>query len=64
MEGVELLRIIWAAFLGLFLIAMGFLTFTAKDEPGIGFRTGYTYLSKRARRKANRASWRRGLRRH
>jgi len=37
-------------------MAMGFLTFTAKDEPGIGFRVGYTYLSKRARIKANRVS--------
>ncbi|NJD98995.1 SdpI family protein [Thermococcus sp. LS1] len=35
---------------------MGALTFTAKDEPGIGFRIGYTYLSERARRKANRVS--------
>ena len=56
MEGLELLRILYGTFLGLFLIAMGFLTFTAKDEPGIGFRVGYTYLSKRARRKANRVS--------
>ncbi|ACS33022.1 Conserved hypothetical protein [Thermococcus gammatolerans EJ3] len=35
---------------------MGALTFTAKDEPGIGFRIGYTYLSERARRRANRVS--------
>ncbi|NJE61516.1 SdpI family protein [Thermococcus sp. 21S7] len=32
------------------------LTFTSKGEPGIGFRIGYTYLSERARRKANRVS--------
>ncbi len=56
MEGVELLRILYGTFLGLFLIIAGVLTFTAKDEPGIGFRISYTYLSKKARRKANRIS--------
>ncbi|NJE54687.1 SdpI family protein [Thermococcus sp. 21S9] len=34
----------------------GALTLTSKGEPGIGFRIGYTYLSERARRKANRVS--------
>ena len=56
MEGYELLRILWAIFLGTFLIIAGLLTFKAKDEPGIGFRIGYTYLSERARRGANRIS--------
>ena len=56
MNGYELLRILYGLFLGVFLIVMGALTFTAKDEPGIGFRIGYTYLSERARRRANRVS--------
>lgn len=56
MEGYGLLRIIWAAFIGLGMIAAGILTFTSKGEPGIGFRIGYTYLSERARRRANRVS--------
>jgi len=55
-NGYELLRILYGLFLGVFLIVMGALTFTAKDEPGIGFRIGYTYLSERARRRANRVS--------
>ena len=56
MEGYGLLRIIWAAFIVLGMIAAGILTFTSKGEPGIGFRIGYTYLSERARRRANRVS--------
>ncbi|CAD5243441.1 hypothetical protein [Thermococcus camini] len=56
MEPYTLLRIIWAAFLGLGMIAAGVITFTSKGEPGIGFRIGYIYLSERARRKANRVS--------
>ncbi|WP_457750825.1 SdpI family protein [Thermococcus sp.] len=56
MNGYELLRILYGLFLGLFLIIMGALTYTSKGEPGIGFRIGYTYLSERARRKANRVS--------
>ncbi len=56
MEGYELLRILWAVFLGTFLIIAGLLTSKAKDEPGIGFRIGYTYLSERVRRRANRIS--------
>ncbi|ACJ17420.1 hypothetical membrane protein, conserved [Thermococcus onnurineus NA1] len=51
MEPYLLLRILYALFMGAFLIAMGMLTFTARDEPGIGFRIGYTYLSKQAREK-------------
>ncbi|ASJ03723.1 hypothetical protein A3L09_04915 [Thermococcus profundus] len=34
----------------------GILTATSKGEPGIGFRIGYTYLSERARKKANRVT--------
>ncbi|MEO2151754.1 MAG: hypothetical protein ABGW50_03770 [Thermococcus sp.] len=56
MNGYEFLRILYGLFLGIFLIIAGVLTFTSKDEPGIGFRIGYTYLSERARRKANRVS--------
>lgn len=56
MRGYELLRILWAVFLGAFLIIAGLLTFKAGDEPGIGFRIGYTYPSERTRRKANRVS--------
>ncbi|GAB6136259.1 SdpI family protein [Thermococcus prieurii] len=56
MNGHELLRILYGLFLGIFLIIAGVLTFTSKGEPGIGFRIGYTYLSERARRKANRVS--------
>ncbi|WP_245608270.1 SdpI family protein [Thermococcus guaymasensis] len=56
MNGYELLRILYGLFLGIFLIIMGALTFTSKGEPGIGFRIGYTYISERARRKANRVS--------
>ncbi|WP_206205117.1 SdpI family protein [Thermococcus sp. 9N3] len=56
MNGYELLRILYGLFLGIFLIIAGVLTFTSKGEPGIGFRIGYTYLSERARRKANRVS--------
>ncbi|NJE11234.1 SdpI family protein [Thermococcus sp. MAR1] len=56
MEPYTLFRIIWATFLGLGMIAAGVITFTSKGEPGIGFRIGYTYLSERARRKANRVS--------
>ncbi|ASJ11673.1 hypothetical protein [Thermococcus thioreducens] len=56
MNGYDLLRVLWATFLGLGIIAMGILTFTSKGEPGIGFRIGYTYLSERARRKSNRVS--------
>ncbi|WP_297506199.1 hypothetical protein [Thermococcus sp.] len=53
MEEHNLLRILYGLFLGGFLIIAGLITFTARDEPGIGFRIGYTYLSDRARRKAN-----------
>ncbi|WP_297074061.1 SdpI family protein [Thermococcus sp.] len=56
MNEYELLKILWAVFLGVFLAIAGLLTFKAKDEPGIGFRIGYTYLSERAGRKANRVS--------
>ncbi|KUH32503.1 hypothetical protein APY94_09395 [Thermococcus celericrescens] len=56
MDGYELLRILWAVFLGLGIIAAGVITLTSKGEPGIGFRIGYTYISERARRKANRVS--------
>ncbi|NJE05807.1 hypothetical protein E3E36_06550 [Thermococcus sp. M36] len=56
MDGYELLRILWAAFIGLGIIAAGVLTFTSKGEPGIGFRIGYTHISERARRRANRVS--------
>lgn len=56
MNGYELLRILYGLFLGVFLIIMGVLTFTSKGEPGIGFRIGYTYISERARRRANRVS--------
>ena len=54
--GVELLRVLYALFMGSFLIIAGVLTYTSKGEPGIGFRIGYTYLSERARRKANRVA--------
>ena len=56
MRGYELFRVFYSLFLGLFLIIAGVLTFTAKGEPGIGFRIGYTYLSERAMRKANHVS--------
>ncbi|WP_173866217.1 hypothetical protein [Thermococcus henrietii] len=56
MNGYELLRILYGLFLGAFLIIAGTLTLTSKGELGIGFRIGYTYLSERARRKANRVS--------
>ncbi|WP_297089801.1 hypothetical protein [Thermococcus sp.] len=56
MEPYTLLRILWAAFIGLGIIAAGVLTIASKGEPGIGFRIGYTYLSERARRRANRVS--------
>ena len=56
MKGYELLRILYGLFLGAFIIIAGVLTLTSKGEPGIGFRIGYTYLSERARRKANRVS--------
>ena len=56
MNGYELLRILWAVFLGVFIIIAGLLTLTSKDKPGIGFRIGYTYLSERARRTANRVA--------
>ncbi|WP_461863593.1 SdpI family protein, partial [Thermococcus sp.] len=54
--GVELLRVLYTLFMGSFLIIAGVLTYTSKGEPGIGFRIGYTYLSERARRKANRVA--------
>jgi len=56
MNGYELLRILYGLFLGTFIIIAGALTLTSRGEPGIGFRIGYTYLSERARRKANRVS--------
>jgi len=56
MNEYEPLRVLYGLFLGAFIIIAGVLTLTSKDEPGIGFRIGYTYLSERARRKANRVS--------
>ncbi|BAD86111.1 hypothetical membrane protein, conserved, flame shift [Thermococcus kodakarensis KOD1] len=47
-------RILYGVFLGLAFVIGGILTATSKGEPGIGFRIGYTYLSERARERANR----------
>ena len=59
MNPYTLLRIMWATALGMLFIAGGIITYRVKEEwgyPGIGFRIGYTYLSKRAWREANRFS--------
>lgn len=49
-----ILRVLYGVFLGLAFVIAGILTATSKGEPGIGFRIGYTYLSERARERANR----------
>ncbi|GAB6102862.1 hypothetical protein JCM16138_20850 [Thermococcus atlanticus] len=59
MNPYTLLRMMWATAIGLLLIAGGIMAYRVKEEwgyPGIGFRIGYTYISKRAWREANRFS--------
>ncbi|WP_456396039.1 SdpI family protein [Thermococcus sp.] len=59
MNPYTLLRMMWATAIGLLFIAGGIMAYRVKEEwgyPGIGFRIGYTYLSKRAWREANRFS--------
>ncbi|WP_156471152.1 SdpI family protein [Thermococcus peptonophilus] len=53
MNPYSLLRVLYGVFLGLAFVIGGILTSTSKGEPGVGFRIGYTYLSERARKKAN-----------
>ncbi|NJE42834.1 SdpI family protein [Thermococcus sp. GR6] len=55
MEPYQLLRFLYGLFLGGLLVFAGLLTYHYRNEPNyvIGFRIGYTFLSREAWRKAN-----------
>ena len=56
MNPYPLLRVLYGLFLGLAFVIGGTMTLTSRGEPGIGLRIGYTYLSERARERANRVT--------
>lgn len=59
MNPYTLLRVMWATAIGLLLILGGIMAYRVREEwgyPGMGFRIGYTYLSKGAWKEANRFS--------